>query len=172
MLLCKSCCQFLHYLGILVTSRLNDTHEELGWNAESEHAINISSHDFEMHQCLEELRKVEEANIHDLDVQVPQINLELRVQLLILCVLVGVVFKLLANKAAFLEHFHVIDDLLLHASHSPELVTIWVLCVQVLFTVGHNAWLHHHLLMSSFPCCEFLVDNLVHLLLAHSLLLC
>ena len=109
MLLCKSRCQFLHYFGVIVPPWLDDAQEEFRWNSEPKHTVHICPHDFEMEECLEKFLEIEEADVHDLDIQVLQINLQLTLELLIFHVLDVVVLKLLAKESIFLHNFDVVD---------------------------------------------------------------
>ena len=109
MFLCESCRQFLHYFGVLVSSWLDDTQEKLRWNTESENAVHICPHDFKMEQCLEQFLEIEEANVHNLDIEVFQIDLQLALELLVLHVLNMIVFEQLTEEASFLHAFNVID---------------------------------------------------------------
>jgi hypothetical protein len=84
-----------------------------------------------MEEGLEKFLEVEEANVHNLDIQVLQINLQLALELLVFHVLDVVVLELLAEESIFLHNFDVVDRLLLHAGYSPQLVAIWVLRVKV-----------------------------------------
>jgi hypothetical protein len=61
----------------LVSSWLNDSQEKLRRNTESKNSVDICPHDFEMEKSLEKFLEIEEANIHDLDIQVLQIDLQL-----------------------------------------------------------------------------------------------
>jgi len=62
-----------------------------------------------MEKCLEKFLEIEEADVHDLDIQVLQINLQLTLELLIFHVLDVVVLKLLAKESIFLHNFDVVD---------------------------------------------------------------
>jgi len=170
MLLSECCRQLLHYFCVLVSRRLDDTKVEFGRNAKSEDSIYIGPHNFQVEQSLEKLLEVEKADVHNLDVEVLQVNLQLRHQLLVLHVLHMIIFELLGLVSIFLHAFDVVDGLLLHASYPPELVAFCVLGIEVLLTVGDYSWLIHQLFMLFLLLLELLVYLLVDLLLTESIL--
>jgi hypothetical protein len=77
MILSKRCGQFLHYFCILVACWLDDAQEELGWNTKPEHSVDVCPHNLEMQQRLEQFLEVEKAYVHNLDIKVSEIHLQL-----------------------------------------------------------------------------------------------
>jgi hypothetical protein len=124
-----------------------------------------------MDKGLEKFLEVEGAHIHDLDIQVLEVHLQLRLELLVLHVLHMIIFELLRKESILLHALYVIDGLLLHAGNSPELIAIWIFGVQVLLTLWDHSRLIHHLLMGCLLDCELLLDQLVGLFLGDTLLM-
>ena len=76
-----------------------------------------------------------------------------------------VIFEDLSQEAVLLQNSHVLVHLSFHHGDSPELVSIWVLSIQVLVTVWHGSWLIHRLLVLFEGVLVFLLDDLGLLLL-------
>ena len=82
-----------------------------------------------------------------------------------------IIIELLTHKTILFQNLDVVDNLLLDASDSPELVSFIVFAVQEFLTVWNCAWLFHHYLLLAQDNFKFRVDDFLKRFLCLVLLL-
>lgn len=82
-----------------------------------------------------------------------------------------IIIELLTHETILFQNLDVVDNLLLDASDSPELVSFIVFAVQEFLTVWNCTWLFHHYLLLAQDNFKFRVDDFLKRFLCLILLL-
>lgn len=82
-----------------------------------------------------------------------------------------IIIELLTHETILFQNLDVVDNLLLDASDSPELVSFIVFAVQEFLTVWNCTWLFHHYLLLAQDNFKFRVDDFLKRFLGLILLL-
>jgi len=82
-----------------------------------------------------------------------------------------IIIELLTHETILFQNLDVVDNLLLDASDSPELVSFIVFAVQEFLTVWNCTWLFHHYLLLAQDNFKFRVDDFLKRFLCLVLLL-
>ena len=155
----------VHHATVLVLIAPNNAHEEFGWDAEAEHAVDEDAHDFQVDESLEELAEVSTALLEQLHVQRVQLHVQFGFHLESFEVRLWVAVELLGREAVILEDFDVVGGLVFHANNGVQVVAIVVRNFEVLFAKWHYARAIHLCLVCIYLLLQFLLYEGLCLLL-------
>ena len=122
---------------------LDHTDDELRRYAESQHSLNESTHDFQVHQGRKQLLEVVETPLQKSLIARSHFLSQLGFQVFVGNVGFSVVVEFLAGESVLLQYPAEILSLLLESGDSPKLVSIGILVTKVLVGKWHNSWQLH-----------------------------
>ena len=112
---------------------------------------------------MEQLLEIMLGHLPGLNLNVFEVNLQLRLQRYVLSVKFLVVVEQLPEEPIFLHDLDVVSGLLPHAHNSKQLVSVLVFLPQELLAVRNYSGLVHELLVLSFLVREFLLNDGIEL---------
>lgn len=107
--------QPVHDPAVLVFLASHNADEEFWWDAESENAVDEHTHDFQVHQCLEQFTEVGTALLQQLHVKGIQLHFKFGFHLKSFEIRLRITIEQLSWETIILENFDVVIRLVLHA---------------------------------------------------------